>query len=102
MNESDTDAVLLQQLNRQRASMLTAVKSYESRVQRLAARIRDLEAERERNRKTADQMRDELAGARGEVERLSAMLAEIQLSRSWLVTAPIRRIARSVRRRTKP
>ncbi|TFC01232.1 hypothetical protein [Cryobacterium mannosilyticum] len=100
MNDFDKDVVLLHQLDRQRASMLEAVETYEGLLERMGARVQGLVGQVEEERENCRMLeadRDDacarLVQASTEVERLKAVVAEMRTSRSWRITAPIRRLS---------
>jgi hypothetical protein len=107
--------VLQHQLDRQRASMLEAVREYEQRLMEqvernaelegelaaaaagAAAREWELRAEIERLRIEAERLGADLGRLKAENVALTSTIHEITDSRSWRMTRPLRALGRGTR-----
>jgi chromosome segregation ATPase len=108
---SDTDNVLQHQLDRQRASMLEAVREYEQRLEAQSGRIAELEmelagaaaqegelrAEIERLRIVVEERGADLGRLDAENDALRTTIDELTGSRSWRITRPLRALGRGTR-----
>lgn len=94
MSDAGMDETLLYQLNRQRVSMLDAVRDYEHRIERHLDRAAQIKAEVERLRIMGERLSAEIGRLEADNDALRATIDEINGSRSWRITRPFRALRR--------